>query len=386
MARFILFISIIFINFTIFSISNVEITIGYICIIISPLVFFNKIKLSKKIIYLYFIILIFDLLKLWLIEGWSFEMTKSITTHIQIFLLFIYFSVYLRSDMKLTFLKYFKSTLHLVGYVIVFSILLQFISFYLFDNILYNYFGKFQWMYQLHLEAFRPKSFFLEPSYLSLVLNVLLLVDFIIAESDKLLTKYRVFIVIGIFSSLSFFGIIVCLVIILTYYYLCGKTNYKHLSYIIVVLILLLSLNTFSRLSEINTENTSGYERILIPILSLYYMFNDLNLFFGIPFGYDYLLLDKVENIYFFRISTIQNSFLLLIIYLGFLTIPILILYIRQFIKESKEIKLLLIVIPLLMFNSGGLYVFYYSYLIYLIPILAIRFKNENRKIKNSTY
>jgi hypothetical protein len=377
--KFFLFLIFVLINFTIFKIGDLEFTIGYIIVYLLPILIFKKIIFSKKILLLYLFFLLLDLFRIFLIQSLSFSIAISLNVHLQLFLLLAFIGLYLRSELKDSVVLSLSSTLKFIAFTIFLSIIIQYFSYYFLGNSLYNFFGNFQWMYPLTSEYFRPKSFYLEPSYLALVLNSFLLSDFLINSKEKIFTKYRFSLILFTFVTGSMFGIIVCLFIFLFLFISDLKPKILPIIIIFFIFLFLLSFNFLFKLSEIATINTSGYERVLLPILVIFYMIFNYNLFFGIPFGYDYLILDSMKDILFIMNSTIQNSFFLLIVYSGLIFIPFLFLYIKKIKVATREEKLLLLTIPLLMFNSGGLYSFYYSFFVFLIPILALRVNYANK-------
>jgi hypothetical protein len=268
------------------------------------------------------------------------------------------------------------------GFILV-SVFFQAISFYFFNDILSNYFGVFQWKYNLFSENFRAKSFFLEPSYLALVLNVLLLSDFLLREKRYLVDTYRMFLLLGIIASASLFGLLLFVSIFIFYTKLFLKTkSLKYYLFLIVPFIFLLFFfGLFNRLDELTVTNSSGYERVIFPILLLWYMLNNLNFYFGIPISGDLNLSNLASGEILVLNETVQNAFFLIIINLGILFIPLFIFYVYRLLSSNKTaIKFFLILLPILLFNSGGLYALYYAFFTILFPIyiLKIRHNNEN--------
>lgn len=382
--KLLIFLIFIFINFSIFKISDVEFSIGYILVYLLPFFLFEKFKLSKIFLLCYSVFLFSDIFRIFFIQTFPFTMATTLKIHLQIFVLIVFIGLFFRSDLKKSVIIYLSSTLKFISAILLLSIVIQYISFYFLDNSLYNFFGKFQWMYPLTLSKFRPKSFYLEPSYLALVLNSLLLSDFLINTETKIITRYRVALIIFTFLSGSLFGIMVCIFLIGIMFFLKKKIRIFEVLLILLFVLIVISFNFLNRLSEIGTENTSGYERVLLPVLVIFYMIFDFKLYFGIPFGYDFLLMESLRKTLFFNYPTLQNSFFLLIVYLGVVFVPFSIYYLKKIKNGSLEEKVLLLTIPLLLFNSGGLYTFYYGFFVYLIPILALRVGYE--KNKSSTY
>lgn len=381
--KYLLFFIIIFIHFTIAKIGDFEITIGYSLILISPVFFFSKIRISKGAFFCYFLYLFYEIFKVAFENELNISIVEFVKSQLQIFLLIVFISIYTNSQLRKNSHINLDVFLRKLGILILISIFFQAISFYFFGDILSNYFGVFQWKYNLFSENFRAKSFFLEPSYLALVLNVLLFSDFILKGKRYLVDSYRICILLGIIASGSLFGLLLFVVVYIVYtkLFLNTKSNKYYFFLILPLLFLLFYLGLFNRLNELAVANTSGYERVIFPVLLLWFMLSNLKFYFGIPISGDLNLSNLASGEIFVLNETVQNAFFLIIMNLGVLFIPLFIYYIIR-LRSSKDTanKFFLILLPIFLFNSGGLYAFYYAFFTILFPIyiLKIRHINEN--------
>ncbi len=379
-----LFFIIIFIHFTLIKIGEFEITIGYLLLLLSPFFIFSRVKFNINLLFLFLLYLTYDFIKLIFESHLNVQIVDFIKSQTQIFILILYISIFKSSQLKEKFSSDLVSQLRIVGIFILISILLQGIGFFFFNNIFSNFFGEFQWKYNLVSEVFRAKSFFLEPSFLALVLNILLFGDLILKKKNGLIDLYRISIVLGIIATASLFGLVLSMIMFTLYNKLFFKNkSSKYLLILIIPSLFLLTLfGFFNRFRELTVVNTSGYERIIYPILLLGFMISNLRYYFGIPINGDFNLSILASGDILVLNETVQNAFLLLIINFGLLFIPLFLFYLYKITASiNTNLKFYLLLFPIFLFNSGGLYALFYSFFTILLPILILKAKGKNANI-----
>ena len=379
-----LFCIIIFIHFTVIKFGEFEITIGYLLLLVSPFFIFSRVKFNINLLFLFLLYFIYDFIKLIFESQLNVHIIDFIKSHIQIFLLFFYISIFIGSPLKKKFSSDLDLQLRKVGIVVLTSIFIQGISFFYFDNIFSNYFGVFQWKYNLVSEVFRAKSFFLEPSFLALVLNILLFGDLLLRKQSGLIDFYRVSIVLGIIATASLFGLVLSLIMFILYTKLFFKSNSSKYFILVIIpsLIIFTFFGFFNRFRELTVVNTSGYERIIYPILLLGFMISNLRYYFGIPINGDFNLSNLASGDIFVLNETVQNAFLLLIINFGLLFLPLFLFYLYKIASsKNSNLKFYFLLFPIFLFNSGGLYALFYSFFTILLPILILKAQERNADI-----
>ncbi len=190
------------------------------------------------------------------------------------------------------------------------------------------------------LSFMRPISFYHEPSYLGIVLLILLIC------ASELRVK-RIFILI------LYFGIVIsfsttALFFLVSYIFLKNLNNIKNIVFILFVILILMifiidedTLNNVFRFSEILNSGTSGHERLIGPYDYLIDQIFIRQHYLGIPLGQS----DLIFN----------NSFYLLFLYFGFLT-PLLLISLSLFVFvkfKSHAFKYLIAFFALLFLNGA---------------------------------
>ncbi len=260
------------------------------------------------------------------------------------------------------------------GYFIVFFELIQILEFlllgssstwFLFDKISISTatdIGRFQAVN--FLSFMRPISFYHEPSYLGIILLILL----ICANELKVNKLYLVINYIGIIISFS----TTALIFLILYIIIINFENLKNIILFFVVILLLViflldneTLDIVFRFSEIFNAGTSGNERLVGPYDYLIDQFFNKHNYFGIPLGQSELVFN--------------NSFYLLFLYFGIFT-PLLLLIFIVFIfnKFKKNAFKYLLAFFSLMFLSGAIFTLEAALILYL---LNYTFNLKNSKL-----
>ena len=190
------------------------------------------------------------------------------------------------------------------------------------------------------LSFMRPISFYHEPSYLGIVLLVLL----ICGNELKVNKIYIMIYYLGIILSFSTTALVfLCLYIIINNF-----KSIKNILFLLVVMILLFiyfldaeTLDNIFRFSEILNSGTSGNERLIGPFEYLIDQIINKHFYFGIPLGQSELVFN--------------NSFYLLFLYFGFLTFPLLIIFFIFIIHKfkSNSFKYIICFFSLLFLNGA---------------------------------
>jgi len=203
------------------------------------------------------------------------------------------------------------------------------------------------------LTFMRPISFYHEPSYLGIVLLILL----ICANELNVKKIFIIFIYIGILISFS----TTALIFLLMYFFIINLKNLKNFILFIFVSIILLfflldkdSLDNIFRLSEILNTGTSGYQRLIGPYEYLIDQIFIRQQYLGIPLGQSNLIFD--------------NSFYLLFLYFGVLTpLVFLSLFIYIFYKFKFNSLKYLIAFFSLLFLNGAIFTLESALLLYCL-------------------
>jgi hypothetical protein len=213
------------------------------------------------------------------------------------------------------------------------------------------------------LSFMRPISFYHEPSYLGIILLILL-----ICANELKVNKLFLFIFyIGIIISFS----TTALVFLILYIILLNFKSIKTFLMLFIVVILLFyflldneTLDNIFRFNEIFNAGTSGNERLIGPYDYLSDQFFNKHNYFGIPLGQSELVFN--------------NSFYLLFLYFGIFT-PLLLLILIIFIlkKFKKNAFKYLLAFFSLMFLSGALFTLESALILYLLNY-TFNLKNSN--------
>ena len=268
--------------------------------------------------------------------------------------MFIYISSkhFITSLVKPIFTKSFNISkiISIVGVVIVLFEIIQIIEYFIFGTsntwFLFDMFsistatdiGRFQAVN--FLSFMRPISFYHEPSYLGIVLLILL----ICANELKINKIFILIYYLGIIISFS----TTALIFLVLYFILKNFIHIKNIlwAFLLAFIIILLkvdneTLDSIFRFTEVLNSGTSGNERLIGPYD---YLINEIFIkrhFFGIPLGQS----DLIFNI----------SFYLFFLYFGILT-PILFFIFIAFIFlrfKSDSLKYLVAFFALLFLNGA---------------------------------
>ena len=203
------------------------------------------------------------------------------------------------------------------------------------------------------LSFMRPISFYHEPSYLGIILLILL-----ICANELKVNKLFLFIFyIGIIISFS----TTALVFLILYIILLNFKSIKTFLMLFIIVILLFyflldneTLDNIFRFNEIFNAGTSGNERLIGPYDYLSDQFFNKHNYFGIPLGQS----DLVFN----------NSFYLFFLYFGIFT-PLLLLIFIFFIfyKFKKNSFKYLLAFFSLIFLSGSFFTLEYALILYFL-------------------
>jgi hypothetical protein len=192
------------------------------------------------------------------------------------------------------------------------------------------------------LNYFRPVSVFHEPSYMAVVLFILLNISYLFEVSS--MAKYLA--VFGILFSMS------TSIILFLFIFLFLKTRYKVFVFLFSLLFILLAIiylqvdiKEYLRLSELVMEGTSGNERLVLPLKVVYEEVVKGYSFLGIPLG-------QSEVVF-------NNSFFLFFLYFGVLAplvIFLLYIYIRNHISIIELIPAYFVGFLALLFVNGAFF------------------------------
>lgn len=179
---------------------------------------------------------------------------------------------------KIDFFKHVFNSYRLV----VFYGLLQFILKNVFgSDLLYNNLGSFQFHPHYHNDLFgysRATSVFYEPSVFGWVTN--LVICALVIFRDKIGMERKTFLnslfiyLIGLLVSLSSSAFASFFLLAVVYFMIKNRSKVIFIILFLPIIFLGLGLLTpYFRLSEIGTENTSGYARVIWPFLNLVEVF-----------------------------------------------------------------------------------------------------------------
>ncbi len=211
----------------------------------------------------------------------------------------------------------------------------------------------------------RPISFYHEPSYLGIILLILL----ICGKQLRINLYFQLFIVFGIILSFS----TTALVFLIFYFFMFNIKKIK-LFFILSIITILLGLsffdsetiNNFIRLNEILNPGTSGNQRLIGPFD---YLVNELffnHHIFGIPLGQSNLVFN--------------NSFYLLFLYFGFLTpVILLLLFYILFKKYGFDSIFYLIALFSLLFLNGAIFTMEDAFILYFLNTTFYIYKSYIR-------
>lgn len=190
-----------------------------------------------------------------------------------------------------------------------------------------------------YLGFFRPISFYHEPSYLAAVLFVLF-----VANDQQLKNKtVRYTLIVSIFFTLSITLLVFLIIYLLIELFDRQKKYFLILLPIVFLMLIYMFLNFtfFFRFDEINTEGTSGWIRLILPMSETNKIINQS--IFGIPLGQSKFIFD--------------NSLFLIISTFGILTpilLSTLIIYIKNKLRSNiLTLKYLTVFFSILFLNGA---------------------------------
>lgn len=217
------------------------------------------------------------------------------------------------------------------------------------------------------LSFMRPISFYHEPSYLGIVLLILL-----ICANELKINKIFIFVYfLGIILSFS----TTALIFLVTYIFLINISRLKNTlwAFLFILIILLLkvdneTLDNIFRFSEILNTGTSGNERLIGPYD---YLVNEIFIkkhYLGIPLGQS----DLIFN----------NSFYLLFLYFGILTPFIILIFIAFVILnfKSNSYKYLIAFFSLLFLN-GAIFTLESALILYCLNYTFVSKKQNTSQV-----
>ena len=216
----------------------------------------------------------------------------------------------------------------------------------------------------------RPISFYHEPSYLGIILLVLL----ICSKQLQMHKKYFYLITFGIVLSFSTTAL---LFLILYFIILNLKKFTNFILFSLIIIIFLFSffdwdtINSFIRINEILNSGTSGNARLIEPYEYLYDQIFIKEHYFGIPLGQS----DLVFN----------NSFYLIFLYFGILAPFILVFFIIFILNKLHYAGIYyLIAFFALLFLSGSIFTLEDTFILYFLNLTFYYTKINKKEVVNT--
>lgn len=357
-----LILSILLLNFKLVTVVGAALKPIHILLIITTVysVFFTRMAVKDLLIGFSFLVLpIFPLYRIGNVGEWF----KSYVIY---FIACCFMMTSLRS-----FLKVFKQNrdryIKLFLYTIAFAQILGIIQFICMNFLGIFFLRDFWGAFQFHRNQFgtsggfyRAYSVFLEPSFFAWVNNSALAI--LLYSSERLLSKKVSFVlaILSVFSIICTFsasGLVITMILFIAYGLFRSNNPAKLLAALFVLGLIFLTIGTFTDLFtplkrifvEIQTEGTSGYERLVTPLLYLKAVWTHYP-FFGRGLGQDGIL-DAVGVIG--RYEGVQNSLFGIFVWMGLSALSIMIpacIYSVRCVKRDRKWMLLLI-------NILGIYV-----------------------------
>lgn len=353
---------------------GIKITIPFLFIFFLSL----KLRISNSSIFyfaissIYFILIFFNYFNDDKLDNINFLKTLSL------FIFSLFYHIYFCTSINLNNIKINYNYINLALAIIFFISALQFVSFNFFGvTLFFNLFGKFSYTNQYDLELLfngptRVTAFYLEPSYLALVVIHIYLFLLI-------LDKINLFNFVAIISILIFSGSrggFIFFLLFLLYFILYSKDiNFKKkilvaCVFLVFLVFILLTSDSFSILSpdNISTVNTSQFDRIYLG-----YIFSEIilqNHPSGIPLG-------QIE-FYFSKFFGIDGSlfsfYYLLIAYFGYFgLVSLAFIYLLIFLKFNFRVFIFLFIYLLMYFNLTGSLLAPDTYFWFVIFIVLFR-------------
>ena len=373
---FVTFTLLTFIHFKAFSLFGIEFSLSLIIFPFWILYTFKNISFTNNQKLLYFILVTLPFINLYFIKDYSSFFQTYIYYFISTSVLYIFIhngKLRLQRSKVIDFFKRFQKFLFVISSI-------QFVSIYFFNNYgLYNLFGEFQLSIGVSdidsiIGNMRLKALYGEPSYFALVINSFFIsikfFDHKIKKTNFLLT------VIMLFFTQSSFGFVLFLVVIFMHFLRLKRLKYYAIfAFIFFGFILKDEIFLALRLYEIFSNDfslisglSSGFMRIVFPLIVITFIFKDL-LLFGVPLGGVPVYLDGYHNIS--NINDIHNGLFLLIINFGLIAVFSVIYFLKKY--RNNDLKFQLLVFFLLAsMNSGAIYYPLSLLFLLIIPYLSI--------------
>jgi len=343
----------IFMHFTIFKVIGYEVT--FLNLLVYYWLYSNykiNLQFDTKLITTFSILLVIPLINIEL----NLEFIKTYATYIQaILIIFLVLNYNLKETIN--YQKIYKTIVFLQGLILTYALFQILLYKFFGETLLYNPWGIFQFHHIYnpngHAEA-RAVGFFLEPSFLALISLVLFFTRFILEEKLKLT---NIFITFGvIFLAQSMFGFVVLLSLVLYIIFSNLKTSNKYFFMIFSIILFLTVIGNIElyRLNEFSDTHSSGYWRLIAPIV--FFKNHLYELISGFPFG---SIEDNFRNYFVFRGrgwhgTGLDNGIYVYIYYFGILSI-LYFLYILSIFIKTRNINLkIFIIFYLLMLNANG--------------------------------
>ena len=320
------------------------------------------------------------------------DKTEFFKTYV-IYAIIVVFVCFALPHLKKTFRenpKMYLSVFNTVITVLCILGIVQFILMNAFDIMfLEGIFGTFQFHFSattIQSGFYRAYSLFHEPSYFGWVLDTALAINLIMLEKKPEPRKilFIIMLIITIILTISSSALWIMAMVLITYLFSIRKININMVIGALIVvgmLIVVVALidvsfitNSMTRLfREINTENTSGYERITTPIEYIKATMQNYPLF-GRGFGQEGEI-DKVGIIG--RFPGVHNAVLGLIVTLGLSSIPYYIWVAKQFLgskysKETRVKRIILFAAILGMYFSTGAHISFDTFHFTTVVILIL--------------
>lgn len=277
-------------------------------------------------------------------------------------------------------------TLYRIQLLLSITVLIQYVGvIFLNIDLLYNIFGEHQLYYQLPVNP-RMKAFYLEPSYLGLVV-INIYWALLKLQTKRFINSNLILTLFILIMARSAFAFIAFALITFYEYYIVNKNKKFSFSYILLFFIIIpLLLITYSenllqmlRLSELsfNPDSvTSGYMRVIQPFIIVKQMIINDGHWFGLPFGEldNYI---KAFSIHGYSENSINNAFFGLIAHWGILALLFYLFILYFFFRTKNQLYKSFILLSFLnLNNSGAFLVIQFIFISFLLPIMVIKLIN----------
>lgn len=331
------------------------------------------------------------------------DKTEFFKTYV-IYAIIVVFVCFALPHLKKTFCenpKMYLSVFNTVITVLCILGIVQFILMNAFDIMfLEGIFGTFQFHFSattIQSGFYRAYSLFHEPSYFGWVLDIALAINLIMLEKKLEPRKilFIIMLIITIILTISSSALWIMAMVLIAYLFSIRKININMVIGALIVvgiLIVVVALidvsfitNSMTRLfREINTENTSGYERITTPIEYIKATMQNYPLF-GRGFGQEGNI-DKVGTIGQYKV--VNNSVFGSVVILGLTSIVYYVWLAKQFFgkaftKETRMKRILMFVAILGMYFSTGAFLSFDTF-IFTTIIMFVLSSMETKNIELS--